>query len=52
MLDYKSIIVKRYVLNLSGREIAKQIGASKSGVLISDQLRSLGLFLFSIALPM
>ena len=32
MLDYKSIIVKRYVLNLSGREIAKQIGASKSGV--------------------
>ena len=32
MLDYKSIIVKRYALNLSGREIAKQIGASKSGV--------------------
>lgn len=29
MLDYKSIIVKRYALNLSGREIAKQIGASK-----------------------
>ena len=32
MLDYKSIIVKRYALHLSGREIAKQIGASKSGV--------------------
>lgn len=32
MLDYKTIIIKRYALNLSGREIAKQIGASKSRV--------------------
>ena len=32
MLDYKTIIIKRYALHLSGREIAKQIGASKSGV--------------------
>ena len=32
MLDYKDIIKKRYLLNLSGREIAEQIGASKSGV--------------------
>lgn len=32
MLDYRTIIIKRYALNLSGREIAKQIGASKSGV--------------------
>ncbi len=32
MLDYKTIIVRRYALNLSGREIARQIGASKSGV--------------------
>ena len=32
MLDYKTIIIKRYALNLSGREIARQIGASKSGV--------------------
>ena len=32
MLDYKDIIKKRYLLNLSGREIAEKIGASKSGV--------------------
>lgn len=32
MPDYRTIIIKRYALNLSGREIAKQIGASKSGV--------------------
>ncbi|GAA6286352.1 hypothetical protein F190043G2_30230 [Blautia caecimuris] len=32
MLDYKTIIIKRYALNLSGREIARQIGAGKSGV--------------------
>ena len=32
MLDYRTIIIKRYALNLSDREIAKQIGASKSGV--------------------
>lgn len=32
MLDYKTIIIKRYALHLSGREIARQIGVSKSGV--------------------
>ena len=38
MLDYKDIIIKHYALNLSGSEIAKQIGASKSGV--NDFLRA------------
>ena len=32
MLDYKDIIIKHYGLGLSGREIAKQLCASKSGV--------------------
>lgn len=32
MLDYKTIIIKCYALYLSDREIAKQIGASKSGI--------------------
>ena len=32
MLDYKDIIIKHYGLGLSGREIAKQLSASKSGV--------------------
>lgn len=32
MLDYKDIINKHYGLGLSGREIAKQLSASKSGV--------------------
>ena len=32
MLDYKDIIIKHYGLGLSGREIAKQLNASKSGV--------------------
>ena len=31
-LDYKSIINKHYVLHMSNRDIAAQIGASKSGV--------------------
>lgn len=31
-LDYKDIINKHYGLGLSGREIAKQLGVSKSGV--------------------
>lgn len=31
-LDYKSIIIKHYVLHMSGAEIAAQINASKSGV--------------------
>ena len=31
-LDYKSIITKHYLLHLSGKDIADQIGASKSGV--------------------
>jgi len=37
-LDYKSIIVKRYLLHLSLREIAEQTGGSKSGV--SEFLRA------------
>jgi len=32
MLDYKDIIIKRYALNMTGGQIAKSIGASKSGV--------------------
>lgn len=32
MLDYKDIITKHYGLGMSGREIAKQLGVSKSGV--------------------
>lgn len=33
MLDYKTIIIKRYALNLSGTQIAKDLGCSKSGVI-------------------
>lgn len=32
MLDYKNIIIKHYALFLSGSEIARQLGASKTGV--------------------
>lgn len=32
MLDYKSIIIKHYALNLSGSQIARDLGCSKSGV--------------------
>ena len=32
MLDYKNIIIKRYALNLSYKELAEEFGASKSGV--------------------
>ena len=32
MLDYKTIIIKRYALNMSGTQIAKDLGCSKSGV--------------------
>lgn len=38
MLDYKDIIIKRYALSLSGSEIARQLGVSKSGV--NDFLRA------------
>ena len=38
MLDYKNIIIKHYALSLSGSEIARQLGASKSGV--NDFLRA------------
>lgn len=31
-LDYKSIITKHYLLHLGSREIAEQVGASKSGI--------------------
>lgn len=32
MLDYKDIIVKRFGLGMSGRQIARELGVSKSGV--------------------
>ena len=32
MLDYKDIIIKHYGLQMSGREIAAELGVSKSGV--------------------
>lgn len=32
MLDYKDIILKHYALHMTGPEIARQLGASKSGV--------------------
>lgn len=38
MLDYKNIIIKHYALSLSGSGIARQLGASKSGV--NDFLRA------------
>ena len=38
MLDYKDIVTKHYALNMSGGEIAKQAGVSKSGV--NDFLRA------------
>ena len=38
MLDYKSIIIKRYALGLSYSELAKEFGASKSG--INDFIRT------------
>lgn len=38
MLNYKDIIIKHYALSLSGSEIARQLGASKSGV--NDFLRA------------
>lgn len=38
MLDYKTIIIKRYALHMTGREIANDLGVSKSGV--NDFLRA------------
>lgn len=38
MLDYKDIIIRRYALHMSGSEIARQLGVSKSGV--NDFLRA------------
>ena len=38
MLDYKNILIKHYALSRSGSEIARQLGASKSGV--NDFLRA------------
>ena len=32
MIDYKDIIIKHYMLNMSGRQIATAFGVSKSGV--------------------
>ena len=37
-LDYKDIIIKHYALSMSGGEIARQAGYSKSGV--NDFLRA------------
>ena len=37
-LDYKDIIIKHYALSMSGSEIARQTGFSKSGV--NDLLRA------------
>ena len=31
MLDYKSIIIKRYALGMSYKELAEEFSASKSG---------------------
>ena len=33
MLDYKDILNKHFVLRLSAREISRQTGVSKSGIL-------------------
>ena len=38
MLDYKDIIIRHCALSLSGSEIARQLGVSKSGV--NDFLRA------------
>ena len=38
-LDYKDIILKHYALSMSGSEIARQTGFSKSGVNQNDFLR-------------
>lgn len=38
MLDYKDIIIKHYVLEMSGSTIARQLNVSKSGV--NDFLRT------------
>ena len=38
MLDYKSIINKRYALNMSYKELAEEFSASKSG--INDFIRA------------
>ena len=38
MLDYKDIILKHYALHMTGSEIARQLGVSKSGV--NDFLRA------------
>ena len=38
MLDYKNIIIKRYALNMSFQQLAKEFGASKSG--INDFIRA------------
>ena len=35
-LDYKDIILKHYALSMSGSEIARQTGFSKSGVIPSS----------------
>ena len=38
MLDYKSIITKRYALGMSYKELAEEFSASKSG--INDFIRA------------
>jgi len=39
MLDYKNIIIKRYTLNLSFKELAEEFGASRS-MTSSEPLKS------------
>lgn len=36
-LDYKDIIIKHYALSMSGSEIARQAGGSKSGVNVYEK---------------
>lgn len=38
MLDYKSIIIKRYAMGLSYKELAEEFSASKSGNTTSSAL--------------
>ena len=45
-LDYKDIIIKHYALSMSGSEIARQTGFSKSGV--NDFLRAFLLHRYTV----
>ena len=43
MLDYKNIIIKRYALGLSFKQLAEEFHASKSGV--NDFIRAFGVII-------